>query len=86
MTEPIVREINNIDRRLSRLEQTSVDVPVCRDNVSNPPTAAEVTTCFTTNVHNGFLGLINDNGAGNDIYLVARVGGKWWSFTGTELL
>lgn len=49
-------------------------------NISNPPTDAELDSAFGTpaNVGAGFFALVNDNGDGNNFYLVASDGTNWW--------
>ena len=50
------------------------------DDVSNPPTDAELDTIFGTpaTVGEGFEAIINDNGAGNNLYRVLSDGTAWW--------
>ncbi len=45
-------------------------------DVSNPPTDAELTAAFGA-VEDGFLGLLDDDGAGENVWVCARVGGTW---------
>jgi len=52
-------------------------VPVSSDNVSSPPTDSEITSAFGT-PSDGFAGVIDDNGAGSDVWLVRRASGAWW--------
>lgn len=53
---------------------------VIEDNVSNPPTDAELDAGFGTPaaVGEGFLGLVDDNNAATNVWLCASVGGAWW--------
>ncbi len=55
-------------------------------DVSNPPTDAELDSAFGTpaTVGAGWSTYINDNGAGNNFYLVTSDGTNWWIFTGTK--
>ncbi len=46
-------------------------------NVSNPPTAAQLTAAFGT-VPVGFVGLLDDNDANAEVYLVGWNGTSWW--------
>jgi hypothetical protein len=50
------------------------------DDVSNPPTASELATAFgaASAVGAGYLGLLNDNGAGSNVYLCASDGSDWY--------
>lgn len=54
-------------------------------NVSNPPTDAELDSAFGTpaTVGAGFLGVVNDNGAGTNEYLCWSDGTNWFYATGT---
>jgi hypothetical protein len=58
----------------------NVKLRVATDNVTNPPTDAELDSAFGTpaEVGAGFVALLDDNGAGSDVYLVASDGGAWW--------
>lgn len=55
------------------------------DNVSNPPSEAEINTAFGTaaTAGAGFIGVIDDSGAGTNVYFVVSTGAKWAIFTGT---
>lgn len=50
------------------------------DNVSNPPTDAEIDTAFGTpaSVGTPFVGIIDDGGADTIMWLVASNGTSWW--------
>lgn len=55
-------------------------------NVSSPPTDAELTSIFgSASSKDYIIGMIDDNGAGTDSYLVWSTGGsgKWFYATGT---
>jgi len=56
------------------------------DNVSNPPTDAELDAIFGApgTVGAGFTAYINDNGDGNNFYQVVSDGTNWWIFTATK--
>ena len=59
------------------------DSPILRvseSNVSNPPTAAELTAAFDSpaNLPEGWAALVDDNNAGTAVWLVFVVGGSWW--------
>jgi len=49
-------------------------------NVSNPPTDAELDSAFDTpaNLPTGFIGLVDDNGAGTTLWVVVADGSNWW--------
>jgi len=67
------------DRRLRHLE-TMESLPVAAvsyANVSNPPLAAELTAVWGTPPE-GFVGVVDDNGAGANIWEVWRIAGGWW--------
>lgn len=50
------------------------------NNVSSPPTDAELDTAFGTpaDAGDGFLALVDDNNANTAVYLVASNGTSWW--------
>jgi hypothetical protein len=50
------------------------------DNVSSPPTDAEIDGAFGTPaaVGEGFIGLIDDNNANTTAWIVVSLGGSWW--------
>lgn len=53
-------------------------------DVSNPPTAAELTSAFGDPAVIGrLIGLVNDNGAGSNEYLVWNDGAAWFYVAGT---
>ena len=49
-------------------------------NVSVPPTAAELTSAFgaPADVGAGFIGVVNDDGAGLNVWLAVSDGAAWW--------
>ena len=53
---------------------------VSSDDVSNPPTDAELDTAFgqPSDVMDGFIGVLDDNGAGTTMWLCVAVNGAWW--------
>ncbi len=57
-------------------------------NVSTPPTAAELTSAFGApgTVGSGFIGLVDDNGAGTTEYSVWSDGTNWFYTTGVKAL
>lgn len=58
-------------------------VLVSDDDVSSPPTDAELTTAFGTQ-NDGFLGVLDDGGAGATVYVVVRKNSAWWYASMTE--
>jgi hypothetical protein len=66
----------------------SLRLQVATDDVSSPPTDAELDTAFGTpaTVGTGFTALIDDNGAGSAVYLVASDGTNWWYSSMTKAL
>jgi hypothetical protein len=57
-------------------------------DVANPPTDAQLDTAFGTpaTVGSGFLALLDDDGAGTAVYLVASDGTNWWYAALTKAL
>lgn len=56
------------------------------DDVSNPPTDAELDSAIGTpaSVGAGFIALLNDNNAGANEYLVWSDGSAWWTVAGVK--
>jgi hypothetical protein len=56
-----------------------VEIHYHTDNVSNPPTDAELDAAFgaPATVGSGFVAILNDAGAGAHVYLVASTGIAW---------
>lgn len=63
----------------------SITQKVYTNNVSNPPTAAELNAAFPNAVEGETL-YIDDNNAGINFYQVVKEGTNWWIFTGTKAL
>ena len=61
---------------------------ILTDDVSNPPTDAELDNLFGTpaSVGAGFYRHIDDAGGGSNFYKVISDGTNWWVFTGTKAL
>jgi hypothetical protein len=57
------------------------------DDVTNPPTDAEIDAAIGTPAAagTGYMAFLDDNGAGANFYLIASNGTNWWSFPGTKL-
>lgn len=75
----ITRKLLKLERRLDNLVQPEVGHKISEDNVSSPPTDAELDAAFP-NAYNGFVGLVDDNGTGSGgtVWLVAMVNSVWW--------
>ena len=58
----------------------SIRVRVVDDNVSSPPTDAELDTAFgaPADLGSGYIGIVDDAGAENAVYLCVVVGASWW--------
>ena len=63
-----------------RLDAPSDHISVDASNVSNPPTAAELTAAFgdPATLAHGTVRLVDDAGAGTAVWLVCAVNGAWW--------
>jgi len=57
-----------------------IRVRVVDDNVSNPPTDAELDTAFGSpaTMGEGFVGIVDDNDAATNVWLIGIAGGAWW--------
>lgn len=55
-------------------------------DVSSPPTDAELDSALGTpaDVGAGFVGVLDDNGAGSAVWLVASDGTNWWHVSMTK--
>lgn len=81
MSRVLVEELAALRARVGELEAREAPVaPVATDNVSSPPADAELDAAFGTpaGVGAGFVGLVDDNGAGTAVWLVASDGSNWW--------
>jgi hypothetical protein len=74
---PMVRKLIQVERRLDNLVKPPVGHRVSEYNIANPPTNGQLNAAFP-NAYNGFVGLVNDNGDGIYVVLVARVDDSWW--------
>jgi hypothetical protein len=79
-----VRRLLRIDRAVdeaSTNERMPYGVqPSADDNVSNPPTNAELDTAFGTPaaVGDGFVGVLDDAGGSASVWLCVSDGTEWW--------
>lgn len=62
------------------ITELGVHIAWSNDNVTDPPSDAEIDGAFGTpaSVGDGFLGVIDDNAAGNNVRLVVAMNGKWF--------
>ena len=77
MTMEIVRNLTRLEKRVDNLPRPEVGHKISEDNVAVPPTDAQLDTAFP-NAYNGFVGLVDDNGAGTVVWLVAMVNDSWF--------
>lgn len=58
----------------------AISIGYATDDVTNPPTDAELDTAFGTpaTVGAAFIGILNDAGGGTNLYMVASDGTNWW--------
>lgn len=78
----LMRRLAELERRLELLEsqETGNHVPISTANVSSPPTDAQLDTAFgqPANLGEGFVALVDDNGANTAVWLVGVSGASWW--------
>lgn len=86
MFDPIGRREKRRERENSRQRVVEEGVPVSTANVSGVPTDAEIDAAFGTpaEVGAGFVGIIDDSGAGSQDFLVWSDGTYWWYASGTK--
>jgi pyruvate/2-oxoacid:ferredoxin oxidoreductase beta subunit len=72
--------VENLSRRIRKLECAESIRQYSNASTSNPPTAAELNTAFGTaaEVGNGYVLILDNGGAGTSIYLIASNGVDWW--------
>ena len=82
------QEVARLGKQLEQLasQENRLVVRVATNDVSNPPTDAELDTAFGTPgaVGAGFIAVVNDNAAGSNEYLVWSDGTNWFYVTGTK--
>jgi cytoskeletal protein CcmA (bactofilin family) len=66
--------------------ETYFKFPYSDNNVSDPPTEAELNTAFGTpgSGDEGQAGILNDNDAGTDVYLCFAINSDWFYIKGTK--
>lgn len=86
--EDLQRRVKALERTVGRLQrlETAGGGPVSTANVSNPPTAAQVTAAFgaPADISEAMIKFVDDNGAATAVYLVVPINNAWWIFTGTK--
>lgn len=76
------RNLINQQRRSSGplSSERNLFLGVATNNVSSPPTDAELDTAFGTaaNLPSGAFGIVDDNNAQTAVYFCVVVGSTWW--------
>lgn len=80
MTGNLDARVRELERLVSVLLARDSGIVISTDNVTNPPTDAELDTAFgdAATLYNGFVGLVDDNGAGTVVWLCCIVNNAWW--------
>lgn len=75
----LISNMQALAREVDQLRRQETGITLSNDNVSNPPTAAELTTAFGafTDLPDPFLGIVDDAGAGTTVWLVVAVNSTW---------
>jgi hypothetical protein len=76
----LIQILEEWQRRVVTTVNSKLDTTASVANVSNPPTDAELDAEFGTpaTVGAGFIAILDDAGAGANVYLVASDGTNWW--------
>jgi len=74
-------KVNSGETALEFADPDSIIQTIHIDNVSNPPTDAELDAAFSSAV-NGETFYIDDNDAHTNFYQVVKIEGGWMIFTG----
>ena len=71
-------DITALDGRIDILE--TYQMPTSDDNVASPPTLVQITAAFGAPAvaGDGFIGFIDDAGAGAAVWLCSSDGTNWW--------
>lgn len=82
----IIHALDILESRVKGLSRSNPYVKVSTNNTANPPTAAELVTAFgaAATVGAGFVGIVNDNNANANDYLVFSNGTSYWILTATK--
>lgn len=80
MSIELNRRVTALERLVNRLQSRSNLIPINNANVSSPPTDAELDSAFgdAATMPNGFMGIIDDNGAGTAVWLCVVTNNNWW--------
>jgi len=81
----LLQRLRRVEREIQDLRtHEDFSVTLSEDNVSNPPTDAQLDSAFGT-VFDGFVGLVYD-GAGTTVWLCVYLASAWWTVELTEAL
>lgn len=82
----IMQALETLEGRVRGLSRGNPYVKVSQNNTANPPSAAELATAFgaAATVGAGFVGIVNDNNADANNYLVFSNGTSYWILTATK--
>jgi hypothetical protein len=74
-----VRDLERVVASLARVESAG-GAPIAADNVSNPPTDAQLDTAFGTaaNISGGMFKLVDDAGLSSAVWGAVPIGSFWW--------
>lgn len=87
--ENFLSELEELRRRVAVLERLQISTAaadgrylrreVRNANVANPPTLAELDEAFgpAATLPNPFFGVLDDSGAGTNVYMCIAVNGRW---------
>lgn len=86
--DELLSRFRETENRLAQLEGNEAVkyLQLKENNISNPPTDAELDAIYGTpaTVGKGFTSVINDNAASANFYLIISDGSSWWYFAGTK--
>jgi hypothetical protein len=74
------RRLTYTERLVNRLQARSHLPTISTANVSSPPTDAQLDSAFgdAATLPNGFVGIVDDNGAGTAVWLCVVANNNWW--------
>jgi len=82
MEHNLLRIVDELSRDLNeqKTREASASLTVATDNVASPPTDAELDTAFGTaaNLPEGFMGVLDDNGAGTTVWFCVVSSNAWF--------
>lgn len=84
--DSLIDRIKRIERRVRNFESWEPKLDYADDAVANPPTSADIDAAFGTPsmVGEGYTAILDNNGAGTNVYLVSSDGTNWWYETLTK--